>query len=179
MTKSVRKLETLLDVITFIGNKHKSIGLNNAGVYALKLLRQSDGTRIPFEEMQGIRIKDFIIQNDNSLVVEQEAHGTAFRGRKSITYDARIYLSNLAMINIYDYSAEFLTVNSVDFVYIENTKNASVVMMSEWINEQPGVLRGQWFMDRHAEKVFASIGVNSNTKNQEGFDRNIDLDMRL
>lgn len=181
--KSVKTFETLSEIVKFIERSHTHINSNN-GVYALKLLRHPDGTRVPFEEMRGIRIQKFIVDDDNTLIIQQHSHGKTIRwaeDTRSLTYvfDARMFLSNLAMVNVYDYSAEFLTVNSIDFTYIEQTKEASVVMLSEWLNEQPGILRAQWFMDSDIEKVLAIVGLEHKIKRESVAIRNIDLDLNL
>lgn len=178
MKKSIQTFQALSEIVEFIKHKHVHIR-GNKGVYALKLIRQPDGTRIPFEEMRGVRIKNFIVDDDNTLVIEQHSHGIAFPGRSTHVFDARIFLSNLAMVNVYDYSAEFLTIDSIDFTYILQTKEASVVMLSEWINDEPGILRAQWFMDRDIEKVLATLGLDRKFKEGSSFGRNIDLDISL
>ncbi len=184
MRNSVHLCKTLSEIVEFIKNKHTHLNHTN-GVYALKLIRQADGTRLPFEEMRGVRIKNFIVDDDNTLVIEQHSHGKMLRGglpssyAPSHVFDARIFLTNLAMVNVYDYSAEFLTVDSIDFTYIEQTKEASVVMLSEWLNEQPGILRAQWFMDADVEKVLIAVGLESKLKREPSCGRNIDLDTNL
>ncbi len=178
MKKSVQICKTLSEVVDFIKKKHTHIN-HNKGVYALKLIRQPDGTRLPFEEMRGLKIKKITVENNNTLVIEQQSHGLAFRGNKTYVFDARMFLQNLAMINIYDYSAEFLTVNSIDFTYIQQTQQAEVVMLSEWINGETGVVRAQWLMDKDIEKVLNTIGLNHKLRREEVCNRNIDLDINL
>lgn len=174
---SVIVCETLHDVVEYITKKHSHLQ-SMKGVYALKLLRQADGSRIPFEEMSGIRIKKFTIFTNNTLILEQHSHGYTYKNQNIQNFDARLYLSNLAMINIYDYSAEFLTIDSIDFTYIEQSKEARVVMMSEWINEEPGILRAQWFMDDDIDKILDRVGLRNRTRRLVA-SRNLDLDIRL
>ncbi len=163
----------LKKILDFLTNAHRHIS-SRSGLYCLKLLRQPDGSRIPIEVMNGVRIKNFILYDNNTVIIEQSSEEVS-----QWRFTAQTYLSNLAMINVYDYSAEFLTTNSVDFVYLRQTKDAKIAMLAEWIHEKPGVLRAQWFGDEDAEEILANVGPTRYIKRAVSVGRNIDLEKDL
>lgn len=164
-------LEVALDHIKTKHNRQLS-----KGVYCLKLVRRRDGTRVPFEELRGVRIKEFKIYDDNTLVIFQHSHGTVFQNRVTTSFDATTYLPDLAMINVYDYSAEFMTTLGIDFVYLEQSKEAKTVMLAEWVHATPRLLRGQWFKDEETEQMLNGIGLGPKIQQFVPLGRHLELD---
>lgn len=170
---SVTKFDNLESALAHLKNKHKQL---LKGVYCLKLMRRSDGTRVPFEELRGIRIKDFQVYDTNTVIIVQHSHGTRFNSKQISTFDAVTYLPDLAMINVYDYSAEFLTNVGIDFVYLEQTKEAKTVMLAEWIHDTPRLLRAQWFKDDETEQLLKGIGLGQKIQQFVPLGRNLEID---
>ena len=50
----MKRFDTLDDILVFMKKKHKDVNTPRKGCYAYKMLRNSDGRRIPFEEMKGL-----------------------------------------------------------------------------------------------------------------------------
>ncbi len=126
----------------YVVKKHKNLK-DYAGVYALKLLRMADGTRIPFEEISGFKINKYEVHGD-MLCIHQIAAGYEFKHKRKHVITAKLWLHDLIMINVYDHRTEFFSGKSIDFVYIENSYDAKVQMLQEWLIEDPGIIRAQW-----------------------------------
>ncbi len=90
-------------------------------------------------------------------------------------FDATLWLPNVAMINVYDHSGEFWTTDAVDFVYLEQTKEAKTVMLAEWMHPGPRDLRAQWFRDEEAETMLKDIGSGRKIEHLASVARNLDL----
>lgn len=168
----MNKYYELEEVIDFIKKTHRQL---SKGLYCLKLLRKPDGTRIPVEELRGVRIENWTIYDKNTLIIHQHSHGTPFRGRALHTFDAILYLPDLTMINVYDYSAEFLTSSSIDFVYLQQSKEAKTVMLAEWIHDVPRNLRAQWFRDEETEMILGEVGLGRRIRSIAPLGRHLDL----
>jgi len=153
-----KTFDALEEILGFILETHTSLH-STTGVYYLKMLRKPDGSRVPFEETKGMRIKDFTIYNENTVIIEQHSHGTTFKNHRIHTLDVVTYLPNLEMINVYDHSAEFCSASAIDFVYLEQTKSVKTVMLAAWIHDVPRVLRAQWFRDEAMQKTLEEVGV--------------------
>lgn len=167
------KHDSLQGILDFITSIHPH--LYQKGLYCLKLLREPDGTRIPFEIMNGVRIKNFSIYNSNTLIITQHSHGLVFKGKSTHCFDSTLYLPDLAMINVYDYSAEFLTNFGIDFIYLDQTKEAKIVMLAEWIHDIPKNLRAQWFKDDETEQLLGGIGIGRKLYRPKSTGRHLDL----
>lgn len=173
--RSKLRFESLQDTVDFIVKTHKHLR-SKCGVYCLKLLRNSDGSRIPFEEMNGVKIDEFEVHDSDTIIVKQHSHGTSFRGGILHAFDAKIWLTGLAMINVYDYSTEFWSTKGIDFVYLQQTKEAKTVLLSEWLHGTPKNLRGQWFRDDEAEELLNEIGLGRRVKQTIRIGKHLDLD---
>lgn len=168
------KHDSLQGILDFIKSTHPHLE-SKKGLYCLKLWREPDGTRIPLEIMTGVRIKNFAIYNNDTLIVQQHSHGIEFQKRVTQSFDSTFYLPNLAMINVYDYSAEFLTNFGIDFVYLDQTKEAKIVMLAEWIHDIPKNLRAQWFKDEETERLLSGIGIGRKLHRSTPMGRHLDL----
>ena len=166
--------ETLDDIIAFIQQSHKHINAKN-GIYCLKLWGQPDGKRVPVEEMKGVRINGFTAYDKNTLIISQVSHGTTFKGSQIHSFTSTIYLPDLAIINVYDYGAEFWTTMGLDFAYLEQTKESKMVMMAEYIHDVPRILRAQWFKDRETEELLDEVGMGPKINRFMPLGRNLDL----
>ncbi len=91
---SVTKCDTLQDVVNFILNRHTSINRKGKGVNCWKILRRPNGDRIPFEEMHGVRFRNFSVYDHNTLIIEQQSHGSVFNQGyppPSVPEQAKVY----------------------------------------------------------------------------------------
>lgn len=169
------KHDSLQGILDFIKSTHPHLE-SRKGVYCLKLWREPDGTRIPLEIMHGVRIKSFTIYNESTVIIQQHSHGMEFKNKFSHSFDATLYLPDLAMINVYDYSAEFLTNFGIDFIYLDQTKEAKIVMLAEWIHDIPKNLRAQWFRDEETERLLSGIGIGRKLLRPTSVGRHLDLE---
>lgn len=174
MSEHKIKHDSLQGILNFIKSIHPHLE-SNKGLYCLKMWREPDGTRIPLEIMTGVRIKEFWIHNENTLGIKQHSHGMQFKNKVTHCFESTMYLPDLAMINVYDYSAEFLTNFGIDFIYLDQTKEAKVVMLAEWIHDIPKNLRGQWFKDDETERLLGDIGIGRKLHRPKSMDRHLDL----
>lgn len=166
--------ESLAEIVDFISATHKHLDAKS-GVYCLKLWRHPDGKRVPIEEMRGVRIKEMMLHDKTTLIIRQTSHGTLFKGSYIHSFDSTLYLPDLAMVNVYDYAAEFWTTMGLDFVYLEQTKEAKTVMLAEWIHDIPRNLRAQWFKDDETEDLLGDVGVGPKITRRNVMGRHLDL----
>lgn len=166
--------ETLEEIREFILREHRHLDSKN-GIYCLKLWRQPNGTRVPVEEMKGVRINNFTVYNKNTLIVHQRSHGTAFKGSQIHSFSSTLYLPDLAIINVYDYGAEFWTTMGLDFAYLEQTKESKMVMLAEFVHDIPRILRAQWFKDEETEKLLDEVGMGPRIHQYIPLGRSLDL----
>ncbi len=144
---SLTKYITLQEVVEHIQREHRNINSFN-GVNAWKMLRLSNGSKIPFEELQGVRLRNFSIYDHNTLIIEQQSNT-----KINEVFFCRIYLFDLIMINIYDFSAEFYTSSGINMFYTERTTDAKVLMLSSFIHNSSDPIRAQWFRDDETEAL--------------------------
>ena len=141
----MKKIDTLNEIVTFIQRKHKDVkSLSGQGVYAAKFLRKPSGDRVLVEELNGFRLVDFQICGDNNLVIRQMGAGFVHKSNKKHSLMSRIYLSDLAVINVFDHCTQFYSNSSLDFAYVLNSVAADIEHIAEWIYNQPEILRAQW-----------------------------------
>ena len=167
--------ESLEDIVEYIRKQHFGV---NKEIYALKLIRQFDGKKIPIEEMRGITLQNISIHDKRTLILTQKA-ALANTGPNISPYpffESNLYLSELIMINVYDYSAEFISETNFDFTYSLQTKDAKTVMLAEWVHKKPKNLRAQWACDTDTEKLLESIGEGPKIHRQVSIPRGIDLE---
>lgn len=169
------KYESLQEILDFIETIHPKLH-SPPGVYCLRMRRTHEGARIPFEELRGVRIKSFEVYDTNTVIATLHSHGMAFKSNRLNTFDGTIYLTDLAMINVYDHSAEFLTNSSIDFVYLEQDKGAKTVMLAEWIHDVPKNLRAQWFKDSETERLLSEVGLGRKVRQRINLGRHLDLE---
>ncbi len=178
MIPSVKIFTTLDGVLNFIDRKHLG-SLRKKGTYCLKMLRRRDGSRIVFEEMNGVLIDKFETYNSNTVVVHQRSHGKTFQFNETCTtvvaFTSQIFLQNLAMINVYDFSIEFLTVEGIDFACLLKNRSASMSILSDWIDDQKSPLRAKWNQDPEAEEMLKGVGPDVVIEPRIPAARNVDL----
>ena len=158
--KSYTKLE---EIITYITNTHESLKKNNpgGGVCASKMIRLNSGRRIVFEETQNWRIFDWGITSENSLYIDSIITGFAFKGHKEVQQSSRLFLSDLIIINVFDFAAEFISQSSIDFAYTLNTPAATMQHLYEYSRGKIGDIRARWiYAQNDVDRVLteASIG---------------------
>ena len=163
----MKRYDTLDELITFIQSKHRKINSKQAGVVGYKLLRKPDGRRILFEEIKGFRIFRFKPVDDRTLIVDTLATGFTFRNNEKITVSSRMFLTDLAVINVYDHRAEFFSSSSVDFAYIEDDKGVELQMLEEYIHDDAGIVRAQWLSkDENVDKILEELAGGRNEQVQ-------------
>lgn len=140
----MKKCSNIDEIIEYIQRKHRLVNSRSAGVHAFKMLRKPSGRRILFEEIHGWRIFKHKVFDETSMTIETLATGLQFKGHKEVRASSKLYLDDLVVINVYDHCAEFFTGSSIDFAYVESDYAAEIELLSEWINNDPGVLRAQW-----------------------------------
>lgn len=140
----MKRCATLDEIVEYIQKKHRQVNARNAGVHAFKILRKPSGRRILFEEIHGWRIFKHKVFNDSTLVIDTLATGLQFRGNKEVRASSKLFLEDLMVINVYDHRAEFFSSSSIDFAYVEAEYAVELQLLSEWVNEDPGVMRAQW-----------------------------------
>ena len=124
------------------------------------MLRRPDGRRIIFETVDGFRIFDYKQLTEDSLQISQLATGFEFRGQRRVHQTAHLCLSDLAVVNVYDHGAEFCSVSSIDFSYIEKTQNSEVELLSDFVTGTRPVVRAQWLSPRdETERILSDITV--------------------
>lgn len=141
--KLLKKFDNIDDIVKFMLIKHKSVTLQKFGFIGYKLLRKPSGRRIVFEEIKGFRILKHSVF-DNDLIIQSMASGLSFRKETKMVVESTLFLTDLALINVYDNRSEFFSNSSIDFSYIMNDYSSGITVTSEWLNNKVGELRGQW-----------------------------------
>jgi len=171
----MKKFDDLEKLIQFILRKHPDLKSTRSGVRAWKMLRKPNGTRMPIESMQGFKIINFNIFDENILTIEQLAAGYGFHNKIKQTLSSILYLRDLAVINVYDQKTEFYSLDSIDFVYAINSYESKIIMMQEWFEKEQPILRGQWTSsDGKVEKILDEISVGRSIVQSEESRRLID-----
>lgn len=170
----MKHFDTLDDILVFMKKKHKDVNTPRKGCYAIKMLRNAVGVRVPFEEMKGFRIHDFHVFDD-AVVIDQIAR-SEFKKNDIHTVSSRLFLLDLIMINVYDHQTDFYSRDSIDFVYIENSIDSKAQMLVAWENPTPGPLRAQWVRnDPQIDRLLAEIGSHRVIREEVKLSRNIDM----
>ena len=159
MTKN---LDTLDEVINFLYLMHRTIQTpSGRGLYGIKSLRKSNGVQIPFEEVAGFKISNCAVQSYNSIMIETigkshfsiKVQDKDTKQYKMVTIDypvtSRLFLANLAVVDIYDHCVHFYSHSGIDFSYIEQTTSAVVKAMTEWVHNDHGNIIARW-MDKQS-----------------------------
>lgn len=160
----INRFATLEELTGYLSRKHKNLH-RLAGVYGYKFLKLADGVRVPFEEVKGLSLKDFDILGPNSLAIDLCALGFEFRKNARYTFNSRLLLNDLAVVNVYDYKTEFFSFGTVDFVYMQLNEAARLQLFTEWILEEPGTIRAQWIANLpDVDKIVAEVGADRKVK---------------
>jgi len=171
----MKKYDTIDKIVKFMMRKHPDVKSTRQGVNAWKFLLKSNGTRIPFESSRGFKIIEFDVFDNDTLIIEQAAFGYEFHSQVKSTDSSRLYLTNLAVINVYDHKTEFYSFDTIDFVYIVNSYESKIVMLQEWIDHEPSILRAQWTSpDSRVEQLLNEISVGRSVVQAESPRRLID-----
>lgn len=168
--------ENLSDIVEYIKRKHSSfLNKKSLGVECCKFVRTKKGRRIPFETSRGFRIFEMEANEEfNQIHIEQLALGLTMKGQHKCTMSSILTLSNLQLINVYDYMTEFYSVNGIDFTYIHNcsTNQDAVAMrvLHEWINGDPGIVRACWLpKNTTLDKIEEELGLRNDYNDDEEF----------
>lgn len=178
----MKRCRTLEEVVEYILNRHKKIRdrSQEGGVRASLMWRKSDGKRQVFSEMNNFRIFDWDVLPNNSLSIQTIATGFAFRGNKEIQQTARTILSDLAVVNVYDWAAEFFSENSVDFAYTMNSEDANFQHLHEWTKGVPGELRATWINENNdTEAILNNLSGGRKVFVIDQNSRQVDMDFEL
>jgi hypothetical protein len=171
----MQRFDSLDEIIQFIQNKHKSLS-RMKGVYGYKMLKRHEGSRIPFEEVKGLTLKQMDVVGDRSVVIDLCCLGYEFKKQMIMSFNSRLFLNNLAVINVYDHKTEFFSFDCVDFVYLETNEDARLQLFKEWILGEPGVMRAQWAAKiPEIEKILDEVGLNRKIKVAEEAARPLDM----
>jgi hypothetical protein len=149
---------SLAEILTVIRRTHPYVD-SKTGAYVLKLWRQTDGTRIMLEALRGIRLSEFVIQN-NTVIIEQYFTGTSFKAKALDGFRATFYLPELYMVNVYDCFVEFCSKIGMDFSFSMATKDNDTLMLAKFIHKKPPILQAQWFQDAETESLLATLGTD-------------------
>ena len=156
----MKRCSSLDEIVEFMQRKHRLINARNAGVHAFKMLRKPSGRRIIFEEIHGWRIFRHRVHDETTLIIDTLAVGLQFKGNKEVRASSKLYLEDLMVINVYDHRAEFFSGSSIDFAYVEADYAVELQMLSEWVNENPGVMRAQWITPKEDfDKVLDDLSL--------------------
>ena len=173
----MKRFDVLADLVPYIIRKHPFIRSTRSGVEAYKFFRKPDGRRIPFEHMNGFRIFDMGAYDSNTLVIDQLAAGYTFRNHNKCTVSSKLFLTNLALVNVYDSRAEFFSWDSIDFSYVENNHMTSIHMLHEWQRGDPGILRAQWVCENDSvDKLLERLGIGTQDVRMSYGPRMIDME---
>lgn len=157
---------------------HLFINKNGYGAHGYKFFRQEDGTRIPFEITKGFKIFNFNTYEDN-VSIDQLMTAYTFDGKTKQVVHSVLYLKDLLSIEVYDDKTDFISLSSIDFTYIINHKDSEIRMLSEWMNEDPGIRRARWVSSRpDIDNVLDNVSYrkkNIASKRQRVIDMEFDL----
>ena len=176
-SNKVMPTESLSDILSFMQRIHVYVRQINCGISAFKFLRLSNGSRVPFEEIEGFRLTNFEVIEDDGIII---SHRGIFPSTKykAFTVKQRMYLTSLAVINVYDHVTEFLSDSAIDFCYVENQHDVQKQMMQEWVYDKPGNLLARWIspkIDRDVSNIGFAAGRYIRRK-AKGPIRNLNLD---
>lgn len=181
---SVKKLQTLEEVVQYINLKHKY--LNNS-VDIFKFIKYPNGQRKMIQEVKGGRIYNFDPIDKNVLIMTDSYYGQSqvntpgkkgsFKLHLKETI-SRNYICDLVMINLYDYSAEFLTTDKIDISYVDGSKATKTILMAEWIQNINSELRAQWILDPEMDELIDEMTHGSKKINvARKMNRNIEIEL--
>ncbi len=182
----MKRLDALEDIMTFTLRIHRKMGSRprfgqigmDGGIDGYKIMRKPDGSRILFEHIIGFRIFKHQVMGDNSLLLTTMAGGIDFKGNKKIAIEARTYLTDLAVVNVYDHCTEFFSFSGIDFTYIEQDYGAHVQLLSDWLSEDPGIIRAQWsHKSSEVDRILDEIVVGRKIEQSVRDRRYIDMDL--
>lgn len=124
--------KTLQDTINYINKVHGSFLLNPRGVNCYCTLRESNGTKTICSVTKGTKIISQTISKDDAIILEHEVRGLTPRKTTPQILTHSIYLSNLRMINIYDFFTEYLSTSRLDFAYFTQS-SPSFALLDELV----------------------------------------------
>ena len=181
----MKSYDALEGIITYILKKHKyikqavtGVGLyNKGGVYALKMLRKPSGKRIIFEEIKNFRIIKWEAFNINTLIIDTFATGISFKGKEKVSQSSRLFLNDLAVINVYDYTAEFYSRSSIDFSYVYNSHESHQQALNYFVQEKIAPLRAQWVdPDDDLDRLMEELSIGRVIEEEVPGNRMLDMD---
>lgn len=174
----MKRFEDLKDMLGYIGNKHRQLrAVTGKGVYGSLLSRNRDGSRIQFGLIQGLKIKNFDVYDDNTIVLEYFGAGYQFKGKQRQVMSARLFLADIQVVNVYDHSAEFFSKNSIDFTYMLQDYVAEMEALQQWVSQSPDLLRAQWLSkDDRVDQLLDEITVGRKIKMQVEVPRGLSFD---
>jgi len=176
----MKTYDTIDQIINYIVKKHRTIkDPTKHGVHGLMMLRKANGSRVIFGEIKGFRIFDWHTA-DNLLTIDCMSVGYAMKGLHKIQQSSRLLLQDLAIINVYDHCAEFLSELGVDFAYTVNEYAAEMQHLHEWINEEPGILRARWINNNNdTQELLDRLSSGRKIREVEIEGRQVDMDFDL
>ena len=178
----MKKCSKLEEVVSFILRRHYKVSDtgSSGGVNASFMYKQYDGKRVVFCEMSNFRIIDWQVMGEDSLSMQTMATGYTFKGNKHVTQSAQCILSNLAIINVYDFAAEFFSENSVDFAYTLGTRDANIQHIYEWIRGDTGTLRASWVNENNTtEQLLNRLSGGDKIIIKKDPSRKVDMDFDI
>jgi len=172
---SVLRMSTLAEILSHLAEAHKDCFASVKGVYFLKLWKQPNGDRLVIEEGKGVRIKEMLLAQCDSVTIRQHSHGTLMKKKALHTFESTLHLPKLIAVNAYNHSAEFISSLGVDFVYLAQNPDAKKLIMSAWTKDESFKMRAQWFKDEETEALLNDVGIGPKINRHIPLPRNLDL----
>lgn len=159
----MKQYEDISQILEYMSKKHVNLQSHQKGVKGYKFFKHGN-SRLLFEEITGFQIVDFQVFDNSDISITTVAKGFTYKNNVKTTVTAKLFLNDLALINVYEHSAEFLTCNSIDFSYIENDYDVSLKIFSNWLAKSPSELKAQWVKGDsvYARKLLQEFSVNKN-----------------
>jgi hypothetical protein len=169
----------LPEIVEHIKKKHSNLNFNKEGVYGMKFVKRTNGSRVLIEDISGFRVFSYSVYNDSTLIITQFATGMSFKNNTKINMSSRLFLDKLVMINVYDHAAEFFTANSIDFAYAENGHIPAIEFLDEMLSPSTyGNVKAQWVChDPDVEQMLDEISFGRRIVKSIEMGRGIDLDL--
>lgn len=177
----MKRCQTIDEIVEFILSNHKKIRDKgqDGGVTASFMFRKG-GKRWVFNEINNFRIFDWDVLPNNCLSVQTISTGYIFRGNRQIQQTSRTILPGLAVINVYDHSAEFFSEDGIDFAYTINTEDANFQHIYEWSRGIVGDLRATWVDETNTtEKLLMHLASGPKIVLIPDVVRSVDMDFDL
>ncbi|MFA6088622.1 MAG: hypothetical protein WC755_02045 [Candidatus Woesearchaeota archaeon] len=117
--------------------------MSPTGVNCYSALREPNGKKSILNITKGAKIISQTIAKEDSIILEHEIRGLAPRKTIPQVLSHSIYLSDLRMINIYDFFTEYLSTSRIDFMYFTKDSPSFSLLDDMNISSRPSPI-AQW-----------------------------------